>query len=270
MTFSKAIEIADSMPLEEGYYYLMGCVEALGASLQTPDNAEWREGLNLDLAQKRLGDRLVRSAGELVLRETLYNAMYWDWNTYREPPEYKMIDTHVYRLRKKLPKDEVEIITIHGEGYIWRWLKNEEQRRCINMTRRFYVTKTWEDWPEGGSCGEIIEAETHEEAEQKMLSIMAEYRADEEFSADYYLEDYADDWHTVDCFDLDQFIAEQQRKNKPLAVLIKEGLEAMEERYARLNDKYEARHYNDEDREKAAKDLKEATNVAALYVSDAA
>lgn len=72
--------------------------------------------------------------------------------------------------------------------------------------RRFYVTKTWHDWPEGGSCGEVIEAEDHTEAESKMLDIMAEYYAQEDDDVENIEENYAPHWHTIDCFDLDEAI----------------------------------------------------------------
>jgi hypothetical protein len=32
--------------------------------------------------------------------------------------------------------------------------------------KRFYVTMTWEDWPEGGSFGHIVEAETEGETDE--------------------------------------------------------------------------------------------------------
>lgn len=84
---------------------------------------------------------------------------------------------------------------------------------------RFYVTKTWHDWPEGGSCGEVVEADDHAMAEHAMLEIMASYYADDggfepddwdvEDSADIVpaiMKAHGDEWHTVDCFNLDEAI----------------------------------------------------------------
>lgn len=85
-------------------------------------------------------------------------------------------------------------------------------------TRRYYVSKTWEDFPEGGSYGTIAEAHSYEEAEELCDYEMAQFRAtnagwqgdtednDPTVTPEYYLEHYSDEWDTVDCFDLDEFI----------------------------------------------------------------
>ena len=78
---------------------------------------------------------------------------------------------------------------------------------------RFYVTMTWDDWPEGGSYGDIIEAPDHASAEKACRMQMAEIQHDKsEETVTEYMEVYAKDWHTVDCFDLDKFI-ERHRLN---------------------------------------------------------
>lgn len=64
--------------------------------------------------------------------------------------------------------------------------------------RRFYVSMTWDDWPEGGSYGTTVLALDHEAAEEACKLEMAELRADEDTDSDK--------WHVVDCFDLDEFI----------------------------------------------------------------
>lgn len=93
--------------------------------------------------------------------------------------------------------------------------------------RRWYVTLTWDDWPEGGSYGTVIPAEmmacTGEEAVAMAKREMAETRAFEcnpdappdrhEALVDQILRDYGDEWHVVDCFIVDDFIA---RHSKPL------------------------------------------------------
>ncbi len=80
---------------------------------------------------------------------------------------------------------------------------------------RFYVTMTWDDWPDGGSYGTIVLAESHDQAEDLCRQEMAEIRAFddyryEEVGADdleqEYLDNYSDEWKTVDCFKLDDLM----------------------------------------------------------------
>ncbi len=82
------------------------------------------------------------------------------------------------------------------------------------MTTRFYVTMTWDDWPEGGSYGTVVEATDYEVAEALCRQEMAASRCDDpdnDEEVSEVLETYADEWEVVDCFDLDQFIADHQR-----------------------------------------------------------
>lgn len=72
---------------------------------------------------------------------------------------------------------------------------------------RFYVTMTWHDWPEGGSYGTIVEAESYAEAEHLCHVEMAQsYAADIDGDPSVVLQEYSNNWHVVDCFDLDDFI----------------------------------------------------------------
>jgi hypothetical protein len=107
---------------------------------------------------------------------------------------------------------------------------------------KFYVTMTWDDWPNGGSYGTVVNAKDHVEAEQLCKLEMAASRAEErelcwhcgddtdggdgfdglcpscaDISEDQELEatdaavqrvfaEYADEWYLVDCFDVDEFI----------------------------------------------------------------
>lgn len=77
---------------------------------------------------------------------------------------------------------------------------------------RFYVTKAWHDWPEGGSYGTIVETtEPGDDPEAMCAAEMAASQAndddDPECDEAYYLAEYGDSWTTIDCFDLDNFIA---------------------------------------------------------------
>lgn len=74
---------------------------------------------------------------------------------------------------------------------------------------RWYVTKTWDDWPEGGSFNTIVQADTYGDAEHAAIWEMAQSRADErEDGCDeaYIIGIYGHEWHTVDCFTVDGFI----------------------------------------------------------------
>ena len=59
----------------------------------------------------------------------------------------------------------------------------------------FYVTLTWHDWPEGGSYGTVVDAESHAQAEELTR---AEMRA-------ISTEGYEDQWHLVDCYKVEDF-----------------------------------------------------------------
>lgn len=65
--------------------------------------------------------------------------------------------------------------------------------------QRFYVVKAWDNFPEGGTCGEIIWAKDHDDAKEQMIEIMRSYR-------DYEADGYVDQWETIDCWPLDDFI----------------------------------------------------------------
>jgi hypothetical protein len=81
----------------------------------------------------------------------------------------------------------------------------------------FYVTMTWDNWPEGGSFGTKVLAEDHADAERLCRRDMATHRAsddDEELDEFHYLDAYGDEWVTVDCFPLDDFIAMHSKGNE--------------------------------------------------------
>ena len=75
------------------------------------------------------------------------------------------------------------------------------------MTEKFYVTLTWHDWPEGGSYGTVVEAESSQQAEDLARAEMrATYAEEGEDYDDDYLDDRNNNWHLVDCFKVDDFI----------------------------------------------------------------
>lgn len=75
------------------------------------------------------------------------------------------------------------------------------------MTERYYVTLTWDDFPEGGSFGTIVEADGYDQAEDLARQQMAESRPELGDS----VEEVSRQWHVVDCFPLDDFIERHQR-----------------------------------------------------------
>lgn len=82
--------------------------------------------------------------------------------------------------------------------------------------KRWYVTITWHDWPEGGSYGEIVEAETAEDAEAQVRLLMADSIQDawdekDGVSMTDLVEEYAGQWHLVDCWDVDEFVERNRR-----------------------------------------------------------
>ena len=79
---------------------------------------------------------------------------------------------------------------------------------------RWYVTMTWDDWPEGGSFGCTVRAQDHNEAERMAKHLMAESRLnerDEDVTEQSVFDVIAgNDWYIIDCFDLDAFIERHQ------------------------------------------------------------
>lgn len=82
---------------------------------------------------------------------------------------------------------------------------------------RFYVTMTWHGFPEGGTYGAVIEAANATEAEADCRLEMANHGFDPECDkcAEDLVKQYENDWHVVDCFDLDAFIAEHTITAEP-------------------------------------------------------
>ena len=78
--------------------------------------------------------------------------------------------------------------------------------------KRFYVTMTWHDFPEGGSYGTVVEAEDHEQAAAMCRTEMAHFGSENGHQTEAeMLEYYNDDWELIDCFDLDEFIERHKR-----------------------------------------------------------
>lgn len=109
--------------------------------------------------------------------------------------------------------------------------------------RRFYVSLTWEDWPDGGSYGTSVCAHNETEAEERARDEMVLSRLsdlslcrhcgqpdfhskngfcgncadriqsgervdDTDKAVDTVMSKYSSQWHLVDCFDIDAFISD--------------------------------------------------------------
>lgn len=93
-----------------------------------------------------------------------------------------------------------------------------EQTEGVRL-KRYYVTVTWDNWPEGGSYGDIVEAESPAEAEAIIMQAMADSKACEgsDESPEAIMASYASKWHVVDCFDVDAFISSNAKPSSQKA-----------------------------------------------------
>lgn len=71
---------------------------------------------------------------------------------------------------------------------------------------RFYLSLTWHNWPDGGSYGTTVEADTIAEAEELARREMADSIAGEGDDPERIYNIYAHRWHVVDCFDVESFL----------------------------------------------------------------
>jgi len=72
---------------------------------------------------------------------------------------------------------------------------------------RWSVTITWEDYPEGGTYGSVVEADSREAAISLCKREMALSRNPrDEQNPEEIIAEYGDDWDVIECYDLDQDI----------------------------------------------------------------
>ena len=92
-----------------------------------------------------------------------------------------------------------------------------EQRESAQL-KRYYVTITWDDWPEGGSYRHTVEAESRDQAVAAVRQMMAESRVNPETcdTPEAVMKAYGDEWHVVDCFDVDEFISRHVNPSWPV------------------------------------------------------
>lgn len=69
-------------------------------------------------------------------------------------------------------------------------------------THEYYVSCTWDNWPEGGSYGTKVRAGSYEEALELTRQEMAATRTEEDAR-----DVYGYQWQEVDCFKLDAFFS---------------------------------------------------------------
>lgn len=78
---------------------------------------------------------------------------------------------------------------------------------------KYYVTMTWHDWPEGGSYGTVVEAQSYADAETLCREEMAaSYAQDyDDYTGEQVFAVYGHHWHLVDCLDLEEFIKQHAK-----------------------------------------------------------
>lgn len=81
------------------------------------------------------------------------------------------------------------------------------ERHDLDLGERYYVTMTWDDFPEGGSYGTIVRATSHAEAEELCRQEMAQTREDSGVTAAQVREMHEHEWHTIDCIPFEEFVA---------------------------------------------------------------
>ena len=99
-------------------------------------------------------------------------------------------------------KDRVDYLKAAAEMLV-------PKAKRITQLRRFYVTMTWDDFPEGGSYGNIFEAVDVGAAVLRCREAMAESRIEErdgEGNVSELVKQYANIWHVIDCWDVDAFV----------------------------------------------------------------
>jgi hypothetical protein len=85
--------------------------------------------------------------------------------------------------------------------------------RGVFGVKRYYVTATWHDFPEGGSFGTIVQAENYAAAEHAcMLEMAQSYASEIDEDPTLVFDGYSDSWTIIDCFDVDEFIEDKRQK----------------------------------------------------------
>lgn len=89
-------------------------LEVLARSYLAPGVSDPVPDSHLTKTEQRLLARLMQSAGNMVTREYLMDAIYFDRHN---EPVVKIIDVYVCKLRKKLQGSQYVIENVHGQGY---------------------------------------------------------------------------------------------------------------------------------------------------------
>lgn len=88
-------------------------LQTLRDLLKIPETTPWDKGMTK--TEARAWECL--SEGKIIPRELIYDAMYYDCND--APPEVKIVDVYIHKLRSKLRKHKEPwwIQTVWGRGY---------------------------------------------------------------------------------------------------------------------------------------------------------
>lgn len=81
------------------------------AYMEPFDDARWK-GIHLSPTERRVMDRLFKTPGEIVARDCLLNAMYFDS---ANEPSPRILDVYMTKLRKKLKGTRYSIPTQRHE-----------------------------------------------------------------------------------------------------------------------------------------------------------
>lgn len=107
-------DTVSTMKPQDAVAFLLDCIEILTSVEKAPEIYEGMTKL-----ESRIYNRLLISEGNLVTREQLYTAMYFDRHA-DEYPAVKIMDVKICKLRKKLPANNT-IETVWGLG--WRLVR---------------------------------------------------------------------------------------------------------------------------------------------------
>lgn len=115
--------IHKSMSKDDAIQYLLDCVEVLEGvgSIKIARN---RWGFHVTIMQARILHTLEARSPSIISKTSLYDAMYFDV-LHDDPPEPKIVDVQVCKIRKAMPESFGKIHTAWGEGY---WLELAEKK----------------------------------------------------------------------------------------------------------------------------------------------
>lgn len=111
-------EVIQDMKPAEAVDYLLNCLDVRGDGIDAdPPNIVLR--VNLTNQQARIFNVLYERFGLCVSKQAIYNAMYFDLLPGDDPPEAKIVDVVICKVRQRIKQQRApfRIDTIWGIGY---------------------------------------------------------------------------------------------------------------------------------------------------------